>query len=279
MNASPDALEKQSKKAQARELNTLAPTHPAPAPRSRRRRRERVRQTIRKLRERRLGRNRSPVEQNARTSRPRKRKRKAAMALSVGFMGFSSAAMSIPPTSGTVPVKKVRKIEMRMPAQTMSVSEDMKEALIEEEGVRLTVYRDVAGYPTVGVGHLVRPGDGLSVGDRISHDMALDFLEADLVHAEQAVARLVKDLPLYQHEFDALVDLVYNVGEGNVSERKSPRLNAAIAAGDYAAMAEELNYTRAGSKTPRGLAIRSERRAAIFMNASYDNPRLADTAA
>ena len=162
---------------------------------------------------------------------------------------------------------------MRVDARLISSSERFKQALIEEEGVRYTVYRDVAGYPTVGIGHLVRPQDNLQVGDTISHAQAMKFLTEDLKTAEAGVARLLGELPVYQHEFDALVDLVYNVGEGGVSSDSSPRLNKAIAAGDYASIADELEYRHAGGKTAGGLVHRSERRAAIFMDANYENPR------
>ena len=163
--------------------------------------------------------------------------------------------------------------QTRVKAHKLSVSQSFKRALIEEEGVREVVYRDVAGYPTVGVGHLVLPEDKLHVGDRVSYNRILDFLDRDLKKAENAVQELVGDLKLYQHEFDALVDLVYNVGSGNVSSAKSPRLNAAIAAGDYEGIAEQLDYRHAGGKVAKGLAIRSERRAQIFLDASYENPR------
>ena len=85
--------------------------------------------------------------------------------------------------------------------------------------------------------------------------------------------QLVGDLPLRQHEFDALLDLVYNVGIGNVSPSESPRLNAAIDAGDYDAVADELNYTHAGGAFAKGLEHRSNRRMSIFMDAAYENPR------
>ncbi|WP_126174632.1 lysozyme [Altericroceibacterium xinjiangense] len=163
----------------------------------------------------------------------------------------------------------------RMPAKDLHASEDFKQALIQEEGVRNVVYLDVAKLPTVGVGHLVTPADGLKVGDKVSDDTILDFLHNDLKEAEAAVVRLVGDLPLFQHEYDALVDLVYNVGEGNLSRRKSPRLNAAITAGDYGAIAAELDYHYAAGQMARGLVYRSERRARIFTNASYENPRAA----
>ena len=145
--------------------------------------------------------------------------------------------------------------------------------------MRRTVYPDPIGLPTVGVGHLVTPSDGLRVGEQVSYDRILDLFERDLRAAEDAVGRLVGELPLFQHEFDALVDLVYNVGEGGVSEAQSPRLNAGIAEGDYAAIAAELAYHRAGGGTAGGLVHRSERRIAMFTAADYADPRVAGGAA
>lgn len=211
--------------------------------------------------------------------KPRLSTRKRASLL-MGAGAMSLAAFTGPPAHKPGS-RKTNPIEMelnaadnvRKPAALLKASDRFKQALIEEEGVRYTVYRDVAGYPTVGVGHLVRPGDNLRVGDRISDEQALDFLERDLRTAERGVRILVGTLPLYQHEFDALLDLVYNVGLGNVSENESPRLNAAIKAGDYEGIAAELNYTHAGGRYARGLEFRSERRAQIFMDASYEDPR------
>ena len=213
------------------------------------------------------------------TLRGRMRRRKAALALSAAAMGLNTAAIDTAPMDQPAAAvdfqleDQIDATKERAHAERLTVSETMMEALAEEEGVRLTVYRDVAGYPTVGVGHLVLPEDNLKVGDRISYEKAIELLEQDLAKAEQGVRNLVGDLPLYQHEFDALVDLVYNVGEGNVSERKSPRLNAAINAGNYQAMADQLNYTTAAGKVARGLEYRSERRQAIFMEAAYEDPR------
>jgi GH24 family phage-related lysozyme (muramidase) len=216
-----------------------------------------------------------PIRVRQRTSLKRRmHHRKAALALSAGVMGMSAAAM------GTIPTEPAQAgvIQLdipltRMPARDLRASQSLKEALVREEGVRDTVYRDVAGYATVGCGHLVDPGDGLRLGDRVSYDRILDFLDGDLAEAEAAVTRIAGDLPLFQHEYDALVDLVYNVGEGNLSAKKSPRLVAAIAAHDYDAIGRELEYRYAGGQLARGLAYRSARRTQIFMNAAYDDPR------
>ena len=201
-------------------------------------------------------------------------KRKAALAMSAAVMSMSTAAVDADRYADrSSAVSFMDATQMRVDVARLSASEAMKEALAEEEGVRLTVYRDVAGYPTVGVGHLVTPADGLKVGDTISYERALDLLEKDLKTAEKGVKRLVGDLPLYQHEFDALVDLVYNVGEGNVSPDESPMLNEAIAQRNHDAIAAELDYRHAAGSVAKGLIYRSERRAAIFMEAAYDDPR------
>ena len=161
----------------------------------------------------------------------------------------------------------------RMNASLLTTSERMRKALAQEEGMRLTVYRDVAGYPTVGIGHLVLPEDNLRVGDRITRAQAMAFLKADLEKAEEAVANVVGDLKLYQHEFDALVDLAYNVGEGTLSPRKSPALNRAIERRDYDGIAQELDYRFAGGQVAGGLVHRSQRRAQIFLEANYADVR------
>ncbi|WP_325100113.1 lysozyme [Aurantiacibacter sediminis] len=227
---------------------------------------EMVREFVRRMRRKRKG------SENSR------RKRKTALALSAGIMALSPGAVEFgrdAPSHATVAAAEasVDAMKYRVDAEKLTVSEAMMEALAEEEGVMLTVYRDVAGYPTVGVGHLVRPADNLKVGDTITYEQAIEFLENDIKHAEEAVKRLVGDLPLYQYEFDALVDLVYNVGEGNVSASESPKLNAAMKAGNYEAIASQLHYhTAAGSKA-NGLVYRSERRQAIFSEAAYGDPR------
>jgi GH24 family phage-related lysozyme (muramidase) len=49
----------------------------------------------------------------------------------------------------------------------------------DEEGRRNEVYLDSRGKPTVGIGHLVQPGDGLKVGDKISDDQVDAFFQQD----------------------------------------------------------------------------------------------------
>lgn len=257
-----------------RPCSGAAPPEPAAAPG----RRRRVRAVIRRLHERNRQRHdrRRAVRAARRARRPRPSRkfarRKAALALSAGTIGLSAAATDYKPPA-PAGIQAQLDPAVRRHAALLSVSEAMKEALIEEEGARDTVYRDVAGFATVGVGHLVTPDDGLRVGDKVGREQILDFFEEDLAAAEAAVVRLVGAMPINQFEFDALVDLAYNVGEGNLSPIESPRLNAAIAARDYQGIAAELGYHHAAGRIAKGLVHRSERRTNIFLSGSYADPR------
>ncbi len=51
--------------------------------------------------------------------------------------------------------------------------------LILREGVKNNVYKDSKGLLTVGIGHLVQPGDGLKFGQLISDDRIMQIFESD----------------------------------------------------------------------------------------------------
>ena len=82
--------------------------------------------------------------------------------------------------------------------------------IARHEGFRDSVYKDVAGLPTIGYGHLIKPGEEYTT---ITHEEAIALLHEDLRIAEQAVESAVK-VPLRQCEFDALVSFTFNLGSG-----------------------------------------------------------------
>lgn len=86
----------------------------------------------------------------------------------------------------------------------------------EFEGLRLEAYRDSAGIWTIGYGHT---GADVRPNSRISELEAEVLLRADLRDAVACVNQCVQ-VPIEQHQFDALVDFCYNVGRGNF-ERSS----------------------------------------------------------
>lgn len=99
------------------------------------------------------------------------------------------------------------------------------------EGLRLAPYDD-NGSLAIGYGHSNRSEKPPYVTPdlRITTEEALQILASDLVDYENRVKKMVK-VPLYQHEFDALVSLAYNWGPGNLERSQTM---AVLNSGDYA---------------------------------------------
>ncbi|NHK29203.1 lysozyme [Parvularcula flava] len=132
------------------------------------------------------------------------------------------------------------------------------------EGLVLVAAPCPAGIPTVGVGHT---GDDVRLGMVITRADADRLLTRDLKRFE-AVVKDAVTVPLSQGEFDALVSLVFNIGEGAFrSSTCLKRLNA----GDRDGAAEALTWwnkaTVNGEKVEvDGLTRRRKAEADLFFN-------------
>lgn len=91
----------------------------------------------------------------------------------------------------------------------MKTSERGVELIKEREGCKLDAYLDSVRVPTIGVGHTA----GVHMGMVITEEEAMDLLREDLTWSEAAVNNGI-NVPLEQHQFDALVSFVFNVGQG-----------------------------------------------------------------
>ena len=84
-------------------------------------------------------------------------------------------------------------------------------ALIKQfEGLRLQVYEDAAGLPTIGYGHKLLPFE--SYRDGITEDNALPLLQADVNKVDAAMNAQHLALDLNQNQFDAVADFCFNCG-------------------------------------------------------------------
>ena len=146
-------------------------------------------------------------------------------------------------------------------ASELTVTPETVASIREAEDLRFDVYGDTGEVLTVGWGHRVISNDKLEEGQIITIEQAEELFETDLREAEKTVRNLVgSKTQLSQPEFDALVDLAFNVGAGTLSKKKSPRLNRAIASEDndlkYFAMSNELRYTKDAKGVQQGGLIK-----------------------
>ena len=146
----------------------------------------------------------------------------------------------------------------------MKASNVCIQLLKHHEGVRYKPYRCPAGLWTVGVGHLI--GDGKSLprewDKTFTQDEVNGILKSDLRRFELGIHKMLPNVPLRQHEFDALVSFCFNLGLG-CFQRST--LRQALLRGDKKAAMESLvKYCRAGGKILRGLQIRRLDEKALF---------------
>ena len=126
------------------------------------------------------------------------------------------------------------------------------------EGKRLAAYRDCVGVWTIGYGHTRRAGLPDPVVVRRITDAQADMILADdLAVFENGVAAELKNIArVEQREFDAFVDLAFNIGLGAF---KSSSLLRHYRAGDKATTARDfLAWNKAGGKVMPGLVKRRE---------------------
>jgi lysozyme len=93
------------------------------------------------------------------------------------------------------------------------LSNDGAQLIREFEGYSPIIYRDSAGLPTIGYGHLIRPGEQFNIPFMTPE--AEKLLKRDIKPAERGVNGLVA-VPLYQHQFDALGSFTFNLGTGSL---------------------------------------------------------------
>jgi lysozyme len=159
-----------------------------------------------------------------------------------------------------------------VPSGSLKISDSGLQFIKRYEGLKKTVYLDVAGLKTVGYGHLLtKPelsSNSVTIGgkkiflDRALTDAEVDtLLRQDIEPKAQTVRSTIKT-PLTQSQFDALVSLCFNIGSGAFA---SSTLAKDINAGNLEkAPGDFLMWCKAGGKTVKGLLNRRQAEASIF---------------
>jgi GH24 family phage-related lysozyme (muramidase) len=129
------------------------------------------------------------------------------------------------------------------------------------EGWMACWYKDAAGYPTIGYGHLIKAGESYKQGSCITQAQGESLLRGDLGTAESCVNGAVKRT-LNGNQFSALVSFTFNLGCGNF---KSSTLLSKLNAGDFGAVCSELaRWNKAGGKVLPGLTRRRAAECDLF---------------
>jgi lysozyme len=100
-------------------------------------------------------------------------------------------------------------------SEIKSMDEKGIEFLGNEEGLRLSVYRDIVGIATIGYGNTYY-ADGTKVkmtDPPITKEQAIELFKTILKHYETAVWSVTRD-DINQNQFNALCSLAYNIGVG-----------------------------------------------------------------
>lgn len=164
----------------------------------------------------------------------------------------------------------------RLPIASLKISKAGIQFIKDWEKCKLTPYPDSEGYCTIGWGHLIddkQTCEALQKAkspkyarfkDGITQEEADRQLEKDIADKTEIVNSRVQ-VPMYQHEYDALASLIFNLG----SFKKCPKLLAKLNTKDYSGCCDEFaDITNGGVK---GLADRRKAEIKIFRNNVYDS--------
>jgi lysozyme len=146
---------------------------------------------------------------------------------------------------------------------SLTTSKEGLEHITKWEGLVLKRYICPAGKPTIGVGHVILPGENYQ---EITKEQALEILAKDVERFESAVKKHIT-IPLNQNQFDALVSFIFNTGEGGLVNTGVQR---AVNSGFFAsvpAKLEEWSKFRVDGvlKVNKGLLNRRKSEAQLFM--------------
>ena len=101
----------------------------------------------------------------------------------------------------------------------------LREQLEIDEGVKYEIYLDHLGYPTFGIGHLVRKDDpehGQEVGTAVSADRVAEAFESDLEGVLSDCRKLypnIDDLP--EEAQQIIANMMFNLGYPRLSKFKN----------------------------------------------------------
>ena len=144
----------------------------------------------------------------------------------------------------------------------MNISAEGLSLIKKFEGCELKAYRCAANVLTIGYGST----KGVTEDMEITQEEAESLLQEEMHEYEGYINDMVK-VPLEQHQFDAMVSWVFNLGSGNLS---SLTLLKKLNNSEYDEVPAQIRrWNKAGGKVLDGLIRRREAEAKMFMNEDW----------
>ena len=120
--------------------------------------------------------------------------------------------------------------------------QSLKDQLKTDEGYKDEIYIDTEGYPTFGIGHLIRPTDeeyGKPVGTKVPDERIQEVFEADVHIATQEVLVVFPSANTFPGEVkEILINMMFNLGRPRLKKFKN--FIAAVNEGDWNRAADEM---------------------------------------
>lgn len=118
----------------------------------------------------------------------------------------------------------------------------LREELEYDEGVKYEIYNDHLGYPTFGIGHLVRdsdPEDGQPVGTPVSEDRVAEAFNRDIEITLEDCHRLYDDFDELPEEVQRIIaNMLFNLGLPRLSKFRG--MKAGVDDRDWERAADEM---------------------------------------
>jgi lysozyme len=128
----------------------------------------------------------------------------------------------------------------------------------QQEGYRPTRYQDGRGHESIYYGHQIQPGEVIQGNSKPEADR---LFAADAAKASKTVSDAVQ-VQLTQSQFDALADLVFNIG---ASAFLNSTLLRKLNSGDYAGAAQQFSaWVHSGGQVNNDLVARRTADQALF---------------
>lgn len=144
----------------------------------------------------------------------------------------------------------------------MKISQKGLDLIKKYESCQLTSYKPVPSEPgwTIGYGH---HSPSVKQGMTITMAIAEQLLKEDLAKFEKVVNNI--GVRLRQHEFDALVCIAYNIGEGAFNSSTLRKKVIEKARKDAEIQAEFKKWNKSGGKVLNGLVKRRAEEAELWI--------------